>query len=271
MPSHETSVNGHQAVNSTSKDKLYVAKEPEGTAFYDDGREVELLHFIYNEPDIDDVRGSPERVLAKIDKYATTKKYLMNVGHEKGQIVCNLIAEKRPQTMVELGGYVGYSALLFGNAIRKAGGRRYHSLEKNPVFGAIVASLVELAGLSETVKVHVGPSDASLRRLHANGALQKINLLFLDHFKPAYVTDLKLCEELSLIVPGSALAADNVVSPGNPPYLEYVRSNVKEKKERLAKQDSSTTVQGNPGLVYQSALHESPEPTGDPVRALNLE
>ncbi|MGG6496026.1 UNVERIFIED_CONTAM: hypothetical protein NY603_24215, partial [Bacteroidetes bacterium 56_B9] len=60
-----------------------------------------------------------------------------------------------------------------------------------------------------------------------------IDLMFLDHYKPAYTTDLKLCEELKLVTPGSVLAADNVIKPGNPPYLEYVRSSVKEKREKV--------------------------------------
>ena len=33
----------------------------------------------------------------------------MNVGDDKGKIVADLIAEQKPEVMVELGGYVGYS------------------------------------------------------------------------------------------------------------------------------------------------------------------
>lgn len=32
---------------------------------------------------------------------------MMNVGDDKGKIVADLIAEHKPQVMVELGGYVG--------------------------------------------------------------------------------------------------------------------------------------------------------------------
>lgn len=257
---------------------------------FDDGREIELLHFVYAKPDLDEIRGSPKKVLEAIDEFARTKKYLMNVGESKGKIVANLITEVRPQVMVELGGYVGYSCILFGNAVRKAGGQRYFSLERNPEFAAVIASLVDLAGLSDIVKVIVGSSEASIRRLHASKTLQHIDLMFLDHYKPAYTTDLKLCEELGLITPGTVLAADNVIAPGNPPYLEYVRSSVAEKrsasedsipvdgvdarfKERTANQylkregaakfDSS--VKGNPNLVYESKLINSFEPSGEAV------
>lgn len=191
---------------------------------------------------------------------------------------------------VELGGYVGYSSLLFGDALRKAGGQRLYSLERNPEFAAVVASLVDLAGLSDIVKVIVGPSDRSLKRLHASGSLTTIDLLFLDHYKPAYLPDLKLCEQLRVVRPGSVLAADNVIKPGNPPYLEYVRSSVEEKKAAAARNSREGDVQddfeerysrqyekregfekldgaviGNPKLEYVSELINSFEPTGVPV------
>ncbi|KAK4995887.1 hypothetical protein LTR66_004397 [Elasticomyces elasticus] len=257
--------------------------------FFDDGREIELLHYIYGRQDIEEIRNSPSRVLQAIDEYARTKKYLMNVGEDKGRIVADLIAEVRPQTMVELGGYIGYSCILFGDAVRKAGGKRYFSLERNPEFGAVISSLVDLAGLSDVVKVVVGSSDVSIKRLHSSGTLEHIDLMFLDHYKPAYKTDLKLCEELKLVTKGSVLAADNVIKPGNPPYLEYVRSSVAEKKAALEKENQEDgpdtrfadktakqyakrqgeerlagNIKGNPNLVYQSELVHSFEPTGVP-------
>ena len=221
----------------------------------------------------------------------------MNVGENKGKIVTDLIADVRPETMVELGGYVGYSALLFGDAVRKAGGKRYLSLERNPEFAAIVMSFVDLAGLSDVVKVIVGKSGDSLARLHANGTLERIDLMFLDHFKPAYLADLKLCESLGLVAPGSVLAADNVIKPGNPPYLEYVRSSVQEKRQRFEENHeenidgssfaagyhsrkekvnqvdvnghvgntSEVSSKGNPNLRYETRLVNSFEPTGVPV------
>lgn len=158
----------------------------------------------------------------------------------------------------------------------------------NPEFAAVIMSLVDLAGLSDIVKVVVGSSDASIARLHDEGLLKHIDLMFLDHYKPAYTTDLKLCEELKLVTPGSVLAADNVIKPGNPPYLEYVRSNVQEKRAKAQEAGNSSksegipektvrqyekrygqlkfnTSKGNPNLVYESKLVNSFEPTGVPV------
>ncbi|MCJ1445521.1 MAG: hypothetical protein MMC23_006026 [Stictis urceolatum] len=280
----ETLNNGSK--NGFDKSKAYAVQEE---SFFDDGREIELLHFVYNHASISELRNSPSKVLAAIDGYARTKKYLMNVGEDKGKIVTDLIAEVKPKIMVELGGYVGYSALLFGDAVRKAGGKRYFSLERNPEFAAVIMSLVDLAGLSDIVKVVVGPSADSIERLHSNRSLESIDLMFLDHYKPAYTTDLKLCEHLRLIAPGSVLAADNVIKPGNPPYLEYVRSSVERKRKlfesgqvkadgaesfpdrtknqylkREGKENPSSAVKGNPNLEYNSKLVNSWEPSGVP-------
>lgn len=248
------------------------------------------MHFVYSHPSIEEIRGSPTGVLKAIDEYGRTKNYLMNVGDDKGRIVADLIAEVKPKTMLELGGYIGYSALLFGDAVRKAGGKRYFSLERNPEFAAVIMSLVDLAGLSDIVKVVVGSSSDAIKRLHAAGTLTTIDLMFLDHYKPAYTSDLKLCEHLGLVKPGSVMAADNVIEPGNPPYLEYVRSSVKQKRDQYERSETngteasrfaertknqyrsregeeklSTEIKGNPGLVYESKLVNSFEPTGVPV------
>ncbi|KAK8076852.1 catechol O-methyltransferase [Apiospora saccharicola] len=205
----------------------------------------------------------PQKVLDAIDEYGRTQKYLMNIGEYKSKTVVELIQKEKPQVMLELGGYVGYSAIAFGAAVREAGGKRYFSLEKSPEFGAVIAMLVDLAGLSDVVKVIVGSSSDSLRRLHKTGQLKHIDLLFLDHYKPLYTEDLKLCEELELVGPGSVYAADNVVKPGNPPYLEYVRSTVEQKRQK-ASSANGNGPKGRPDLLYDSKFVEGWEPSGVP-------
>lgn len=179
---------------------------------------------------------------------------------------------------VELGGYVGYSAILFADAVRAAGGTQYFCLEHNAEFASIIRRLCELAGLDDLVTVVVGDSAASLRRLKTQGLFTQIDLLFLDHYKPLYLRDLKLCEELGFVKPGTTLVADNVIKPGNPPYLAYVRATVEEKMKNFASPDETRSTgletgetqgekdpSGNPALIYESSLVKSFEPTGVPV------
>ncbi|KAE9375908.1 S-adenosyl-L-methionine-dependent methyltransferase [Stipitochalara longipes BDJ] len=259
--------------------KAYAAQEED--VFFDDGREEELVNFVKSKPN---VRGSPSAILKAIDEFGRTKKYLMNVGEDKGRIVTDLIHETKPEIMLELGGYCGYSTILFADAQRAAGGKRYYSLERSPKFAKVIETLVGIAGLSDFVEMVVGPSNEGIRTLHTVGKVKKIDMMFLDHYKPAYTTDLKLCESLGLIQKGTVLAADNVIKPGNPPYLEYVRSSVEEKRKRLLEQrkkdtenfpgraasqygdveELSTEVKGIPEIVYESRLVNSFEPTGVP-------
>lgn len=106
--------------------------------------------------------------------------------------------------------------------------------------------------------------------------------MFLDRYKPAYRTDLKLCEHLKLVTPGTVMAADNIIKPGNPPYLEYVHSTV-QMKQGLAKvrntsgadaaafgnkwrcryqtqegeEKLSTEIKRNPNFVYECRMVNS--------------
>ena len=56
---------------SFDEKKAYAGKTE---TFFDDGREIELLHYIYSKPDLEEIRDSPSRVLQAIDEYARTKK-----------------------------------------------------------------------------------------------------------------------------------------------------------------------------------------------------
>ncbi|KAI9046825.1 hypothetical protein LZ554_008906 [Drepanopeziza brunnea f. sp. 'monogermtubi'] len=257
------------------------AYAPQEDIFFDDGREEELVEFVTSQSDI---RNSPAKVLQAIDDFARTQKYLMNVGEDKGRIVTEVIQSMRPAIMVELGGYCGYSTILFADAVRTAGGQKYFCLERSPKFAHNIQELVKFAGLGDMVDVVVGPSNESIKALHGSGKLTKIDMMFLDHYKPAYTTDLKLCESLGLVGKGTTLAADNVITPGNPPYLKYVRSTVQEKRMALTHQSGpdtenfpgksaaqyggietlSTEVKGDPNLIYTSKLCKSFEPSGVP-------
>lgn len=244
-----------------------------------------MVDFVKSKPEL---RDHPAKILEAIDEFARTQKYLMNVGEDKGRIVTDIIRSTKPNVMVELGGYCGYSTILFADAMRAVGGTKYFCLERSPKFAHNIEVLVDLAGLSEVVEVVVGPSNESIKSLHDSKKISKIDMMFLDHYKPAYTTDLKLCESLGLIVKGTTLAADNVIKPGNPPYLKYVRSSVHEKRMALTQamgQDTenfpgraaaqygdvevlSTEFNGNPNLIYKSRLIDSWEPSGVAVSLL---
>lgn len=176
-----------------------------------------------------------------MDEYAAHEEFLISVGPDKARLLTDLLLEAKPRVLVELGGYVGYSAILFADAMRRGSGgadgndkvsdaaARPHvwSLEFRADYAAVAAELVEIAGLAEAVTIVQGPADESLRRLQADGAWKEnggVDVLFLDHVETLYVQDLKVCEELGVLKAGSLVLADNVVRPGAPDYREYVRA-----------------------------------------------
>ncbi|OJJ95594.1 hypothetical protein ASPACDRAFT_81751 [Aspergillus aculeatus ATCC 16872] len=211
----------------------------------EDGRELVLLQHIFSLPHLEtSLRGNPAAVLAEIDRFAREQSHLIHIGPEKGAVVSSLIAERKPQIMVELGGYVGYSTILFGHAVRQAGGQHYFSLEINPVNAAIASLLIDLAGLKDFITLLVAPAHLSLARLMSQGVFDDgIDVLFLDHFKDRYLPDLWLAERLGLLKPGkSVLVADNVSrrggrqemdEPNKPHYLDWMRGSVEQKEEIL--------------------------------------
>lgn len=133
--------------------------------------------------------------------------------------------------MVELGAYLGYSAIVFADAMKRAhGGKsdglRVWSVELEESFAGIAREFVELAGLEDIVRVVVGKADEVVKGLKTEGKVEDggVDVLFLDHGEDLYVDDFKVCVELGLLGKGAVVLADNVVRPGAPEYRGLMRS-----------------------------------------------
>lgn len=243
-----------------------------------DGREQQLLTHVQS-----DTSNTPTSVAHSIDTFGIKKSYLMTIGPRKAHLLRNIIFNHRPGIMVELGGYIGYSAGALGSAVKEAGGQRYISVESNETFASIAREMIEMAGLEGFVEVRVGKSDLVLRELKEEIG-GKLDVLFVDHYKPAYLHDLLLCEELGLVGKDTWVAADNVRHPGAPEYKAYVLSTVEEKIARVARGEKEMNpngqnwylgteqkgvkfefVVGRPELQYQTECIETFEPDGTPV------
>lgn len=198
---------------------------------WNDDREAVLLRWLYDHPNFPKMRNNPLIICEAMDEFAAQRDFLINIGPDKVENIAALIAETKPRVFVELGGYVGYSALFLGNTLRNAqkddhdgtSNAVYWSLEADPVFAGIIMNLVDLAGLSDVIKVITGKAADSLTRLKEEGKLETVDMLFLDHVEDLYVTDLQVAESLGLLKRGSHIVADNVLRPGAPEYKDYVK------------------------------------------------
>jgi predicted O-methyltransferase YrrM len=89
----------------------HVCVDPAAPWSYEgDEREAELVHFL--ETRGAEIRGVPDAVIDAIGEYKTQVGHLMVVGERKGRAVEKLIRERK-QLILELGAYIGYSAVYF--------------------------------------------------------------------------------------------------------------------------------------------------------------
>ena len=204
---------------------------------------------------MDHIRGNPTALVDAIDKYAAAHTPLMTIGPQKRDYIIDIMSKSTPgsKVFVEVGAYVGYSTVALAAALRdlnKGHPVRYISLEMNPINAAITTSFAELAGLKDVIQVHVATAGDSLTRLTHEGGLEKgeVDFMLVDHWQSAYLSDLKLCEQLGIFKEGSVIVADNVIMPGAPDYLAYVRKGIAENSSE--------------GLRYETKTEEFETPWG---------
>ena len=80
-----------------------------------------VLNHILSLPNLE-IRGKPQAILEEIEKWSEKNQIFMTIRLERGSTILNLISDTKPRTMVELGGYIGYSAIKFGPAVKAVGG-----------------------------------------------------------------------------------------------------------------------------------------------------
>lgn len=201
------------------------------------GRPERILRAAFNDPVTED---DPDAVLSRIENFCTTSSWAPIIGSDKGAILLEALATHKPRFVVELGGLVGYSAVMIARELRKlhgtdGGAASFHlySIELDPLYAAVATKIIERAGLGGVATVLVGPAARQLEVV--KGRLpnddSKLDMAFIDHAGDCYLPDLKKMEELSMLRPGSVLVADNVVFPGAPEYVKYVRESENYKSE----------------------------------------
>jgi len=147
-------------------------------------------------------QNSLQNIIDTIDKFGWTKQWLMNIGDRKGQILDQAVQTRKPKSVLELGTFLGYSSLRIVNQLPKDA--LFVTIEADSLSAEIARSLHEYAGVGDRIK--------------------SFDFIFMDHFGSIYLRDLKMLEELGLITSETMIVADNVIMPGAPDYLAYVRN-----------------------------------------------
>uniref|UniRef100_A0A673YYE9 Catechol-O-methyltransferase b n=1 Tax=Salmo trutta TaxID=8032 RepID=A0A673YYE9_SALTR len=162
----------------------------------------------------------PQSVITAIDH--KHREWAMNVGDENGAVWIKC----------SLNGYcLGVRHLLWVlNSVNSSPGVSVITLEFNPDYSAIARQVIRWSGLEEKMRSHYccpgaasggSSSGAWISRLKEHFGVQAFDLVFLDHWKDRYLPDTKPLEG---IIDSIVMLADNVICPGTPDYLEYVRN-----------------------------------------------
>ncbi|XP_040261200.1 catechol O-methyltransferase A-like isoform X2 [Bufo bufo] len=167
-------------------------------------------------------QGDALSVITAIDSYCSKVEWAMNVGDKKGEILDTVVLETRPRYVLELGTYCGYSTLRIARLLPP--GARLITIEMNPHYAQVAREIFQYAGLDAQVELLVGSSTVLIPQLKKKLDIEKFDLVFIDHWKVSYLPDTKLLEECGLLKAGTILLADNVICPGAPDYLEYIRN-----------------------------------------------
>jgi catechol O-methyltransferase len=188
-----------------------------------DGREEELAQYVAAKAR----RGDLDDVIRVIDEFCVTRKVMINVGDEKGEILDRAVRRASPKRLLELGTYCGYSGLRMARVMPP--GARLCSIEFNPDNAAIARRIWEHAGIGDELTVVVGTlgdGGATLQRLRSQHGFGDgaVDFVFIDHAKDAYLPDLELMLAERWLHPGSIVVADNVKFPGVPEYRAYMQS-----------------------------------------------
>ncbi len=163
---------------------------------------------------------TPPEVLAMIEK--ETKGPI--VGREKGKLLEDLVKEKKPARILEIGTLVGYSAILMAQHLPENG--EIVTLEIYPQNAEKSRSNIRLAGLEKKISVVVGDAADTIPKLEG-----KFGMAFIDAAKDEYRDYLRLMEKK--LEKGAVVVADNakIFAAQMEDYLDYVRKSGKYKSK----------------------------------------
>lgn len=186
-----------------------------------DGREAAAAEYV-----VANARaGDPDDVIATIDRFAYEKSFLINIGDEKGALLDAAVRRAGTALALELGTYCGYGALRIA---RVAPAARVVSVELAEANAEIARRIWAHAGVDDRVSCvvgTVGDGGRTLDRLAAEHGFGpgSLDLLFIDHDKSAYLSDLRSILDRGWLHPGSIVVADNILVPGAPEYRAFMR------------------------------------------------
>ena len=230
-------------------DLLHKRPDPCGVLQFHNGTEVALLlhvqrsisHCLLINDDDTSTQTKiniAQQVLLAIDIFCYERHWMMHIGDQKSSFLVSAIQQaentspSRPILVVEIGSYCGYSAVTIASHFSHPLSRLI-CIENDANCRDWTQQMLSSATISSSC-VHIIPNIDSLQEMLSDttcsvlspASFDTIDLLFLDHDKKLYLSDLKVILQSQLLKTGSIVVADNVLSFGTPldDYLHFVQN-----------------------------------------------
>lgn len=137
--------------------------------------------------------------------YAHYEDSSMLSGFFQGRVLAMFSKMIRPKVVLEIGTYLGYSALCFAEGL--ADGGRVITLDVEEGTNKVARSFVERTEFAESIEFHLGNAVDIIPTLR-----ETFDLVFIDADKPNYSNHYNLVFEK--VRPGGFIIADNVLWSG---------------------------------------------------------
>jgi len=184
---------------------------------------------------INDFSSPESEVLAELYHRTHTSVVNPNMvsGHLQGKVLGMIVSMIKPELILEIGTYTGYSAIAM--ALSMTGKAVLHTIEKNDELFDLSSSFMKKAGVSDKIIMHTGDARTTIPGLKSD-----FDLVFIDGDKREYPEYYKLV--LECLKPGGFILVDNVLWDGkvaDPESNDPMTSGVRE---------FNTLVKNNPEL-----------------------
>ncbi|MEO5760939.1 MAG: class I SAM-dependent methyltransferase [Vicinamibacteria bacterium] len=152
--------------------------------------------------------SSPEdEVLQSLAKecYANYSNHSMLSGYLQGRVLSMLSKMIQPKVVLEVGTYLGYSALCFAEGLAEGG--KVITLDVDETTNKVAKSFVANSAHASKIQFHLGPASEIIPTLP-----ETFDLVFIDADKPNYANYYNLV--LDKVRKGGFIIADNVLWSG---------------------------------------------------------
>ncbi len=171
------------------------------------------------------VSDKEHEVLSELNRntYLKVLHPRMLSGHLQGMMLRFITRLLKPQNVLEIGTYTGYSAICFALELSENG--MVHTIEINDELEKFSQEYFQKADVAPKITQHIGNALEIIPSLN-----ESFDLVFIDGEKEEYIDYYELC--LKKLKPGGIIIADNVLWSGK--VVEELDPNDKSTKGILA-------------------------------------